>query len=948
MNGKTDNKITLWDKFKGYLAEKYGNLNIPDEISIAIELIFKVVYKIVAVILDIIVTLLLIVAITGIIVVTAFAIYISNYIDPTFDEDLIITSAEQTSELYYMDYTDRTNRIGTAVKIEDQVLAGDEYSIWADYSSLPEDLINAFVSIEDERFWSHNGVDWFRTVAAAANEVLHLKDTFGGSTITQQLVKNSTGDDDFTIQRKVQEILRAINVESLYSKEEIITMYLNIISFSQNCTGVQSAAYTYFGKDVSELTLIECAALAAIAKSPYYYDPINYPENNKERRQDVLDKMLELGYITQAEYDEVYYADLELYTETTTSVATSVNTWYTDAVIEDIIADYAEQYDVSTAVASLKLYTAGWKIYTVMDPDIQTILEQIYLDDSYFADDGTGILPESAAVIMDPYTGDILALVGGRGEKTASRVYNRATQATRPCGSSIKPLSVYAPALEEGIITWSTVYDDTPVNFGDYEDVSDAVAWPKNNPNRYAGLTTVYDAITVSKNTVAVKVLQDLGIDESFEFLSEKLHFTSIVESYTNDAGVTYTDKALSPLALGQFTYGVTVREMTAGYQIFANSGLYNESRTYLTVTDSDGNVVLSTESSAEVVISAQNASIMTKMLEGVVDTGTAKALTLKSKIDVAGKTGTTTADYDRWFIGYTPYYLCGVWFGYDQNQTLSGYSTNPAMLLWDEIMTQVHQEIFDAVEAGTEELKTFEVAAGVVQATYCLDSGDVYTSTCAKDPRGSRSATGYFTTETVPTEDCETHVLVLYDSTTGGVASQYCNENNLVEYALIRVEDRSFPIQVTITDAQYVYRELSSNVKPSADSSKAFFENMLATGEYCGTSGVSSAFNRFCSTHYDYTSSSGIDFTVTTDEVTTEALTDEVTTDTSPPETTTSAPTTETPTTEAPTTETTTEAETTTDAPTESDTTAAESTGSSTEPEETTGVAEETTGSAE
>ncbi|MCD7776012.1 MAG: hypothetical protein LUH54_01360, partial [Firmicutes bacterium] len=285
-------------------------------------------------------------------------------------------------------------------------------------------------------------------------------------------------------------------------------------------------------------------------------------------------------------------------------------------------------------------------------------------------------------------------------------------------------------------------------------------------------------------------------------------------------------------------------------------------------------------------------------------------------------------------FIGYTPYYLCGVWFGYDQNQMLTGFATNPALTIWDTVMTKIHEEIFEAVDAGEEELKSFEVAAGVVQATYCLDSGDVYTSTCALDPRGSRSDTGYFTLETVPTEDCGTHVLVLYDKSTGGVASQYCSESNLVEYALIQVEDRSFPIQVTITDAQYVYRELPSNVKPSADSSKAFFENMLADGEYCGTSGVSSAFNRFCSKHYDYSSSSGIDFTVTTEEVTTEALT----TETTAPEESTSETTAET-TTEPQSSEST--AETTSEEVT-TDSGGEETTGST---EETTGDPAETTG---
>lgn len=842
-----------------YFKRKMTGIDWKEELVIAFGIIGKVLYKIFAVILDIIVTLLLICAVTGIIVVTAFAVYINNYIDPTFDENLIVTSTDQTSQLYYMDYTDRTNRIGTAVKIEDQVLAGDEYSIWANYTELPENLINAFIAVEDERFWSHQGVDWFRTIAAAANQVLHLKDTFGGSTITQQLVKNATKDDDFTIQRKVQEILRAINVESKYSKEEIITMYLNIISFSQNCTGVQSAAHTYFGKDVSELSLIECAALAAIPKSPYKYDPIRNPDYNTERRRTVLDLMLKQGKITQEEYDEVYYADLVINNSGTTA-STAVNTWYTDAVINDIISDYAEQYNVSEKIASVKLYSSGWNIYTVMDPEIQEKLESIYLNEEYFPEGDTGIQPQSAAVIMDPTTGDILALVGGRGEKTTSRGLNRATQSKRPCGSSIKPLSVYAPALEEGIITWGTVLDDVPVNFGVYEDPEDAVAWPKNSTSKYEGLTTVYDALRKSTNTISVRTLQLLGIDESFTFLKEKCHLDSIIESYENEAGVVFSDKAAAPLALGQLSYGVTVREMTAAYQIFANKGEYNYSRTYLKVTDSDGNVILSTEKPSEVVISEQTACIMTKLMEAVVDTGTARKLTLKNDIDIAGKTGTTNADYDRWFIGYTPYYLCGVWFGYDLNQTLSYFSVNPAMTIWDNVMKLVHEDLIEADKNGTSKLKTFEDSSGLVEVTYCKYSGKLLSDACSKDPRGNCAQTGYFTVDTAPTETCDVHVLVNYDKTTGGVASQYCKAANIVQYALVKVEDRSFPIDIKVTDAQYVYRELPSNVAPSGWWGVSYFANMLAEDEYCGHSGVDKPFNRFCYQHYNYDRSTGID----------------------------------------------------------------------------------------
>ncbi len=891
-NGKIRTFMTgMRDKFTNYIDEAYGDVNLGAEVVSAFRIIGRVVYTALAIVLDIVITLLLICAITGIIVVTAFAVYVNNYVDPTFDTGLIITDSDKTSQLWYMDYTDREHRIGEPVEVDDQVLVGEEYSLWARYDELPENLINAFIAIEDQRFRSHNGVDWFRTVAAAANQVLHLKSTFGGSTITQQLVKNTTHDDDFTIQRKVQEILRALNLESNYSKEQIITMYLNIIPLSQNCTGVQSAAHTYFSKDVKDLTLIECAALAAIPKSPYKYDPLRHPGNNDDRRRDVLDKMLELGFITREEYDEAYYADLQLNISRSSGLS-GVTSWYTDAVIEDVINDYVEKYGVSREFASLKIYTGGWNIYSVMDPEIQDTLEKIYLDDKYFPESDTGIKPQSSAVIVDPKTGDLLALVGGRGEKTESRGLNRATQSRRPCGSTIKPLSVYGPTIDKGILTWGTVLDDVPLNFGVYDDPKDASPYPKNSPNTYDGLTTVYDAVRVSKNTIAMRALGLFGLENSFHFLHDTLHMESIVERSENAAGNLITDIDYAPLALGQFSYGVTVREMVAAYQIFANKGLYNYTRTYIKVTDQDGNLLLSTEEKpSEVVISEQTATIVTKLLEGVVDAGTGKSATLRKSIDVAGKTGTTTADYDRWFIGYTPYYLCGVWFGYDLNQTLANYKGNPALNIWDSVMTEIHADIIEDAKEGKTTLREFEDAPGVVQATYCRDSGKLMTDACAKDPRGSRAQTGYFTVDTVPTETCDVHVLVNYDKSTGGVASQYCSSDDIVQYGLIKVEDRSFPKNITVKDAQYVYRELAPNVKPAGWYGDPFFVNMLNEGEFCGKSSAKTPFNHFCYQHYDYDRSTGID-TSHFDEGKTPPPPETTPPETTPPETTPPEPT--------------------------------------------------------
>ncbi len=823
-----------------------------------------ILFRIFSVVFNILLTVLLIGMITGIIVGTVFCLYIKNYVDPNLDASLLVTQGtDTTTRIYYTDYAseeDRINGIGTDVEIENQRLYGSDNSIWASYDQFPEQLVEAYISIEDERFWSHNGVDWIRTSAAVFGFFFGEGD-FGGSTITQQLIKNLTDDDDATIQRKVQEIFRAINLEKQLDKTEIVEMYFNIVFLGNNCTGVQAASNFYFDKDVSELSLVECASLAAIVKNPSKYEPLYHdvvyyedPETgemkedgNRKRRNDVIWMMWQLGKISEAEYLEATSTELEIKAlKDSESVERDVNSWYTDAVFNSVRDALMEEYGYTDYIASMMIYNGGLQIYTAMDYEMQMMLEDIFKNDSeYFLYAATAEQPEASMVITDPYTGDVLALAGGRGVKSGNRILNRATQSKRPAGSSIKPISVYAPAIDKGIVTYGTAIDDSPLMFNGNSP------YPKNAPNRYDGLTTIHEAIRTSKNTVAMKTLDLLTIDASYEFLHDRLQIDSVIESYETSWGTVVTDKAPAPLALGQLSYGLTVQEITNAYSIFVNEGIFSKSRLWTKVLDSKGNVILDNPIEQEIVISAQTASIVTKTLQEVVATGTASGVTLKNSVNCAGKTGTTQEDYDRWFIGYTPYYVAGVWFGYDLNQSLSEFRGNPASSLWDTVMTKMHQKFFDEAAAGGEAVKSFETAPGVISCTYCKDSGLLMTEACYADPRGSRAETGYFTQATKPTQKCTAHTLVDYCTAGGGVAGPDCPEESVKQVGLINVE-RNFEYQIYIVDAQYTFRELSENTKPSTSTTLPFYHSAL-DGVYSGITNTARQYNCFCNVHTNY-----------------------------------------------------------------------------------------------
>ncbi len=828
-------------------------INWNDEFAKSVGVLGKALLKGLGWAFSILITIGLIGVITGVIVGGAFLLYVKNHLDTSVDDFAIM--AQERSLTTSISYVDAD---GNIVEIESERLSATENRMWVSYSDMGDYLPQAFIAIEDKRFESHDGVDWIRTIKVTLDYFLG-GGSQGGSTITQQLIKNITGNDDVTIQRKAQEIFRALNLEKRYDKTEILEMYLNNIYLSQSCYGVGAASYAYFGKEPSELTLIEAAAIAAITQNPSKWDPIIHPENNAMRRNQVIKLMYEQGRITQEEYTAAYKQELVLNPpETDSDIGISIKSWYTDAAQQEAIQLLMDKFGYTESYASKILLTSGFNIVTAQDPKVQSVLEKYYENDSYWPRyDESPIQPKSSAVVIDPETGNVLGLVGDRGQKNLNLGLNYATQTRRPSGSAIKPLSVYGPGLEFGVLTYGSVFDDVPINFGNQVvnpetgaiSYSRTTGYPHNTPNRYAGLLTVHEAVRVSKNTISWRALEALGLQNSFDYLTEKLGLSTLVARRVNSAGVIYSDISYAPLAMGEFTYGVTVKEMTAAYQIFANGGIFNEERIVLQILDANGNVIVDNTRKSEIVMSAENAAIMTKMLEEVVDSGTATEVTLRSKIDCAGKTGTTSSQKDQWFVGYTPYYVCGIWFGYSMPRSLEKFSGVPETM-WNMIMGELVADKIAEAENGGEKLKTFTVPRSVTTATYCKDSGKLLTDACKKDPRGSRAEIGYFVRGTEPTEYCDVHFLADRDEKTNGMLTPYCPKENAVQVGLLNVL-RQFPYNIYVDDAEYTGQILPDDYSfVGINYTTCYYQNLLPTGFYTGTHRDSSRYNLACMWH--------------------------------------------------------------------------------------------------
>lgn len=760
-------------------------------------------------------------------IVLLIAICIAFYLTKKFSvsaEELLPTLGAQTRspQFYVYHFDDRTNRTGEREAITDDVWAGKQ-STYVVYKDIPQAMIDAVVAIEDKRFFEHRGVDWYRTFAAVANYILGGDEHFGGSTLTQQLVKNLTGENAPTWKRKVQEILWARDLERRLDKTQILELYLNVVHFSDQCDGVASAAEHYFSKSVSELTPTECAAIIAITNNPSYYNPIRHPENNRARRDLILTEMYEQGYLKEEMFSTFLAADTVLCVKD--SSGDGSNSWYVDMVVEDVINDLVEKYNISRSAASHLLYTGGLHIDMAMDEEIQKNVEEYYRTSVRMPKNQKGETAQSAIILIDSKTGDILGVAGAIGEKRGNRVQNFATQTKRAPGSTIKPLSVYAPALEEGIINWASVYDDVPIKF----DENGRSVWPKNANNTYRGLSNIAYAVAHSTNTVALRVLEDLGLSCAYSYAKDRFHLDLVSTSSANDCD-------WAALGLGQLNYGVTLRQLTTAYTAFADGGVYHTWRSYYRVTDSEGNILLSNGDASERILSPETAAIMTKLLESVVENGTSSSITLQNLCACAGKTGTTQNDHDRWFVGYTPSLVCGVWCGYEYPESLEG--RNLCTSIWNSIMRSI------VTEKG--EKREFDVPSTVTKANYCRDSGQLLADPCQKDPRGTRVESGWFTKDTLPQTFCTCHILC-EACKSGGICHGHCPKEEREEVGLIRVE-RHFPKQVTVGDAEYVWRGDPNEISPNSNPKEAYFAANLP--DYCGISGTKEQYNRSCTVH--------------------------------------------------------------------------------------------------
>ena len=728
-------------------------------------------------------TMVLVLFLTTLIFACLFALYVKNNLSAQVDSIDGFT-LDQTSVIYYED-----PKTGQDVVL--RKLYGGANRTWVKYEDIPKNLIHACIAIEDKRFEDHQGVDWVTTLKACVKMFLGRGEA-GGSTITQQLVKNITGRDEVTVRRKLVEIFSALELEKKYTKKQIMELYLNVIALGENCE--ESASQVYFGKSVSELDLAECAALIGITNNPSIYDPYINADKNKERQVIILDQMLEQKYITQEQHDTAVAEELVLHNASgEASGDEDYYSYFEDQVINDVVRDLSEKTGYDQTIVRKMLMTGGYKIYSTLNPDVQAAVEEVYQNLDNIPNTASSQQLQSGIVIIDNKTGDVVAVAGGVGEKQGSLILNRATQSYLSPGSTIKPVSVYAPALELGLITPATVMDDTPYSF------TDARHWPKNSDSIYRGLMNINEAVALSINTIPVKLVAQMTPEYSFEFAKEKMGLSTLVSSYVNAAGDTFSDVDLAPLAMGGLTRGVTVKAMAQAYATFANEGVYREARTYTKVVDSDGKVVLDNTQQSHVAMKDMTAWYITYMLENTVESGTGTAAQI-ANMTVAGKTGTTTSDFDRWFAGYTPYYTGVVWCGYDDPEevVLTDSSTNPAIVLWQKVMEQVHDGLPN---------KEFNKPTNVVECTVCRDSGLLMTDACREDPRGSRAVTVELSLYDVPTQNCDVHKEVEICGASGHVVNEYCKqvEGNTTKTVGLLDVSRAFPVRgITVQDQAY------------------------------------------------------------------------------------------------------------------------------------------------
>lgn len=688
-----------------------------------------------------------------------------------------IKSYNLTSFVYDKD----GNEIGKFYDSENRVII--------EYKDLPQHVVDAVTSIEDERFFTHKGVDIKRTLGAVVTYVFNGgKSNFGGSTITQQLIKNTTSDKESSWTRKVREWYRATVLETQMSKEEILTAYLNTIYMGDGSYGIEVASQNYFGKKVQDVNIAEAAILAAIIQSPESTNPYKSDEAKEkllDRQKVVLNQMKKLGKITEDEYNEACNAEIVFKKEEVEVNSGETQSYYVDAVFEQVKEDLMEEKGWSEGVAITNLYGGGYKVYTPQDPTVQTAIDNAFNNDKLFYTDKSGDFMQAAMVVIDQSNGNVVGLSGGAGEKTGARSFNRATQAYRQPGSCMKPLGAYGPAFEQGVSSPGAGLDDSQLtNAGGYN--------PGNYYGYFYGYVTAREAIAKSMNLPAVRA--NMKVDTSFAFnFAKNCGLKDLVSAKENKAE---NDESAASLALGGVTKGFTVLEMANAYATIANGGLYIEPKLYTKVVDKDGNEVLTANSEAKRVMKDSTSYMLTSCLQTVVTSGTgAGSIKATNGMPIAGKTGNTNKDKDQWFCGFTPYYTIACWNGYDDPKEIGyrSYGSYPytSMKLFNTVVNEISKG---------QTVKQFEKPDSVIEAALCRDSGLVATEACKTDPRGDRTLTDIIAKGTVPTETCTVHKTVKICKDSGKLASEYCQ--NTEEKSFI---SRDYEPEVKPNDWQYM-----------------------------------------------------------------------------------------------------------------------------------------------
>ena len=799
-------------------------------------------------------TVLLICVVCGFVFVGILGNYLQEDILPQAYYNMENANLDQTSFVYYVDEDGN-------IQLLQQIHTSADRQ-WASLDEIPEAMVEAAVAIEDKRFYEHQGVDWITTVKACANLFFGGDDKFGGSTITQQLLKNLTGEDSVTVQRKVQEILTAQCYEKIYDKDFIMEWYLNTIYLGRGCYGVKSAAAEYFGKELRTLTVAECASLISITNNPSIFNPYsqsvymwegaerNGASRNRARQMNVLYEMKDQGWITEEEYEEAVDQEMvfkvgidpaDRWSEcdnvqctyegtvgsyelsgsnyycprcgtlnaVTTDSSQEVYSYFVDTVLEDVAADLAAtigiDWDTLDKEAKdnymLQIQRGGYHIYSTLDKSVQDQVDAIYSDPANVAKTRSKQQLQSAMVIVDVSTGDIVAMAGGVGEKTTHNGWNIATDSKLQTGSAMKPVAVYAPAFESGAISPATVVKDLPVSYS-------GGPFPKNDNRSYSFSRTVLSGITNSINAVSVRTLRMIGYDYSYQFSKDKLRISDLTDHYVTSNGSVKSDLGDSPLGMGALTVGATVRDMAAAYATFANDGVWREARTYTKVYDSDGNLVLDNTQDSEKVLSDKSVNYLNYCLQNAVNNGTGGEARISGQ-NIAGKTGTTSSNRDRWFCGYSKYYAAAVWCGYHNPEVIriTSGENNPAAVLFRKVLKPLHEGL---------EKKELYATGNFRGYSMCLDTGDAASSACSRDVRSylhdlSRTASAYAYKEDAPTGTCRRHVLVEYCSTGGGVANAYCHKFAAAGEA--EIDSRAL-LKMTPSEVQVVRDALNNGLK--------------------------------------------------------------------------------------------------------------------------------------